>query len=98
MHAQFQRLSSSSICPIQNRTLCPRSHGARHFRLPPSCTAAPTPYLTWHRLRQKRGYALHMVQGAPEAVLARCTRALAADGTEVPLTPAMREDVTKRVR
>lgn len=41
-------------------------------------------------------YVLY-VKGAPEAVLARCTRALTSEGQEVPLTEAMREDMAARV-
>ncbi len=41
-------------------------------------------------------YVLY-VKGAPEAVLARCTHALTADGQEVPMSDAMRENMTKRV-
>ncbi|GAB4820302.1 hypothetical protein N2152v2_007348, partial [Parachlorella kessleri] len=41
-------------------------------------------------------YVLY-AKGAPESVLARCTHALADDGSEVPLSEALREDMTKRV-
>ncbi len=41
-------------------------------------------------------YVLY-AKGAPESVLARCTHALADDGSEVALSEALREDMTKRV-